>query len=327
MDDQEVAEILTKTTSAEPTNAATVQVEGDFGNTTLKALAEFMGARPDFVGFPRCRFVGLDRAADNVVVASAEENSRAYRERLACSLAPSMVSSIKPPEYPVIDHILPRGRNRDMVIYDTEAGFDRPNANGRIYPRGAWLKTPDSVFPVELLPDFKCLPKTVPPWLYERDHVHALEHGTAQEFSDNVLAVMEDTAYQRTKRIADVLEGYNIRVRDSKCTCNYLTGELVVWATTARSETQLNNLMRNKKVRESMWGSVTVVVETEESKNLNGTIHYAYHGTTFISGLADYNAGKGTMRWIKNRARTSGFSIFGTQTGRLNYALRNYHTV
>lgn len=289
MDDQQVAEILTKATSSPPTNTAAQPIVADFGEATMETIRQFMAQNP----LPR-RFIGLDTAVpekDNVVVVSAEENYRAFRERLSCSLAPIMVSAIKPPEeFPVIDHIIPRGMGKS-IIYDFEGpSFDGPNANGRMYPRGVWKKNQDGTsFPVELLPEKRFLPPTVPPWLYERDHVCALEEGTPQEFSDNVIAVMEDSAYRRAKRIADVLEKYNIRVKFDQISCDYLDGELRIHAKTSRTTHQLSTLMTNKKVRECMWGSVVVIVETADSKELNGSTHYHYAGTTFVKSLSDFD--------------------------------------
>ena len=310
MDNQEVAEILTKTTR-EPTNVATQPVMADFGAATLETIKAYMDKM-----VPR-RFVAFDSETtglDNVIIVSAEDNAKQFYRRLEQSIAPIMVTSVKPPDYPIIDHILPRGHRQAMVMIDDHVFSGKTaNANGRVYSQGVWDRAlKDATFPVELMPERSILPKTAPPWLYDREHVHALEEGTAQEFSDNVVEVMEDTAYQRAKRIADVLETYNIRVKFNKITCDYLKGELTIAAETERNTHQLNTLMRNKKVRESMWGKVTVVITPSDSKE-HGTTHYHYQGSHFVQGLSDYNLASDNMHWVKKR---SGYALHGTHTGR-----------
>ena len=305
MDNQEVAEILTKTTR-EPTNVATQPVMADFGAATLETIKAYMDKM-----VPR-RFVAFDSETtglDNVIIVSAEDNAKQFYRRLEHSIAPIMVTLVKPPDYPIIDHILPRGLREHAIVLDDFSMT--PNANGRIYPKGVWDRT-DATFPVDLLPERSILPKTAPPWLYDREHVHVREEGTTQEFSDNVVEVMEDTAYQRAKRIADVLETYNIRVKFNKITCDYLKGELTIAAETERNTHQLNTLMRNKKVRESMWGKVTVVITPSDSKE-HGSTHYHYQWSHFMQGVSEYNLTTDSMHWVKKR---SGYALHGTHTGR-----------
>jgi hypothetical protein len=316
MDDQQVAEILTK--AKEPTNVATLPVMADFNEATMETIRAYIAQRP----LPGRTVCHMDPAVpgSDVMILSMEHEGGSFYRRLEHSLAPIMVSEVKPMDFPVMD-LLPRGQFKHTVVLDTECF---PNANGRMYPKGVWDRAlKDATFPVELMPEFKCLPKTVPPWLYDREHVCALEEGTAQDFSDNVFAVMEDTAYQRAKRIADVLEQYNIRVKFSEIVCNYLSGDLTIRAQTTRTTNQLSTLMRNKKVRESMWGNVTVAISTGDSKGANGMTHYRYQGTQCTDIVSDFD-----LRIWHGGARIKGdFKVAGTTTGRWRAPAANLQRV
>lgn len=126
----------------------------------------------------------------------------------------------------------------------------------------------------ENMTTFQVRGATVPDWLYGYlnvdNNVCLPTEGTADDFKDGILAVIEDSVVVYVRTLAVAFREYEIEVET--CKAELVDRKLKILCTTKRPVMQVNHIMCNRKVRALMKGDIQVTIATfvEEHRRSDG---------------------------------------------------------